>query len=62
MDIKANERQLIYLGCVIFAELDKIDKQILETIKNSPYHAKLQNIVDMKQRWIELALEPIGSS
>jgi len=57
MDIKAKERQLIYLGCVIFSELDKIDKLILDRLKKTPYHATLQNIVDMKNKWIEIALE-----
>lgn len=62
MDIRSKERQLIYLGCVIFSELDEIDQQLLETLKRSPYHAKLQNIVELKQRWIDLALEPSGLS
>lgn len=62
MDIKTKERTLIYLGCVIFSELDLIDKQLLEYLKKSPYYAKLQSIVELKKRWIDLALETNESS
>lgn len=60
MDIKAKDFTLIYLGCVIFSELDLIDQQLLESIKNSPYHSKLQNIIEMKDRWIEIAIESMS--
>lgn len=56
MDIKAKDTDLIYLACIIFSELDKLDKNSLALKTDSLYDARLQHILSLKNKWVELML------
>lgn len=59
MDIKAKDKELFYLGCVLTEQIERIEKILQEGVashSNILYDARFRSLIQTKDRWKEAAI------